>query len=212
MKKNLTTIALLVVVVFAFTACGASGQDENLVGTWRWVADGAYTYVFNYDGTGERGFAETNQTFTWATDGDRLEISRDQAMRREIQDETWTFFFFFYTLHMVNTKQEGVEFTYEREATDNPEELVGLWAWEADELYIVTLNGDGTGMRGRGSEAENFTWATDDGGTRLNIIRDTAPAGLIRGEMWTFEITEYTLTLTSRQDYNAPTLVYTRTQ
>ncbi|MCL2588921.1 MAG: DUF4352 domain-containing protein, partial [Oscillospiraceae bacterium] len=54
---------------------------EVLFGTWAWDVDGGYTYVFNADGTGTRGFAGDLETFEWHTAGDHLMIG----------NESWTF-------------------------------------------------------------------------------------------------------------------------
>jgi hypothetical protein len=213
MRKIFTFFTILAAMLFALAACGGAATDQydGLVGTWHWNADGAYVYTFNYDGTGERGFPETHQTFTWATRGDRLEITRDYILRpREIQNEAWTFYIYDYILTMTSNNQEDLYFVYERAATEHPEELVGVWAASLDSSYLVTLNEDGTGRRGRGSEAETFRWATDY--ERLNIIRDEAPVGMIRGEMWNFEVYEETLTLTNRQDEYAPERTFYRAE
>jgi hypothetical protein len=145
--KNLFFAALL----FVLAACGSSASDHDpeLIGTWLWTADGAYAYTFNYDGTGERGFYETNQTFTWATNGDRLEITRNNARRNEIENETWTFEYEDYTLHMNSNNRNNVYFTYTRAPEETDGSLLGRWAWNADPTFLYTFFMDGTGTRGR---------------------------------------------------------------
>ena len=56
-------------------------RAEALFGTWAWDMDDDYTYLFNADGTGIRGFSGDLEPFEWSTEGDHLMIGF----------ESWTF-------------------------------------------------------------------------------------------------------------------------
>lgn len=206
MKKFFASV-VLPLVFFALTACGG-GQDEALFGEWLWNADGAYIYVFNYDGTGERGFPETRETFTWNTNGDRLNISRDRAFRREIRNESWTFEIADSVLTIENRNVADVVHSYVFNDGEIYAALIGEWAWDLSPSYLYIFSSDGVGERGFPGEKSEFSWSvTDD---RLFIERHAAPHGEIRGELWTFDLYDDTLTITSLQEEIE--LTYTRTR
>ena len=77
MKKIATflMLILLLATVAMITGCGGGEQDEALVGTWAWDLEASYIYVFNEDGTGERGFPGHMTAFTWNTNGSRLNFT-----------------------------------------------------------------------------------------------------------------------------------------
>ena len=188
----------LVFLVVTLAGCAAE-YDEALVGEWNWSADGAYTYLFNYDGTGERGFPETRDPFTWSTRGTRLNIIRESPMRGEISDEIWEFEIYEYNLVIVNANHPPLNEThiyFPAVAGNNPA-LVGEWAWDGGEAFTYVFRANGTGTRGFSDEDDGFRWTADEG--RLNIIRDSAGRGEIRGELWSFEIDGDTLTITNLQ-------------
>lgn len=196
MKKLFGILAILVVGVL--TSCGfMEGQDESLVGEWRWNAEGAYSYIFNEDGTGERGFPETRGTFTWSTRGDRLSITRDRVMRREIRNEVWTYEIYDGILTKASRQEANVQFSYVFDDAEHNEALLGTWLWDLSENYTYVFNADGTGVRGFPDVRQPFTWTASD--ERLNIILARAPEGEIREEMWTFAVDNYTLSITSNQ-------------
>lgn len=193
MKRIFAIISILAIGLL--TAC-AGEQDEALFGTWRWDADGAYSYFFNYDGTGERGFSEVRETFTWSTSGDRLNINRDRAGRREIRNEVWTYEIRDGILTIASRQAANTQHSYFADELGQYGPLIGEWSWDADESFLYVFNADGTGTRG--FPADPFTWTTS--GDRLNILRERAPHGEIRGEIWTFTISNGALTITSLQE------------
>ena len=60
-------------------------QNSSLVGMWDWDTDSSFTYVFNADGTGRRGFTGAIHSFYWHTDGSNLYIDTG------IMVESWHF-------------------------------------------------------------------------------------------------------------------------
>ncbi|MCL2388338.1 MAG: DUF5640 domain-containing protein [Defluviitaleaceae bacterium] len=210
-KKIFMAIAVLTMAagLLMLTGCGLLIQhDEELVGTWYWNADGAYRYTFNADGTGERGFPETHQTFTWSTLGDLLVIYRDHSRRNEIANESWDFEIVDDVLTIRSHHAAKTNFSYVRGGTEQNEALVGRWRWDTNTSYIYTFHEDGTGTRNFPAPNDTFTWSTHE--DTLFITRDTLTAGIIRGEIWTFELGENTITITSQQTDEAPSLVYNR--
>ena len=83
----------------------------ELVGTWAWDEDSSYTYVFNADGTGTRGFASLNEDFQWGTmEGDHLII--DMGL---IGLESWTFTIQEGVLTIESRQVPGMVFSYTRQ-------------------------------------------------------------------------------------------------
>lgn len=76
------------------------------------------------------------------------------------------------------------------EPVQESEGIVGVWAWDALNMWQYDFNADGTGIRGVGAE-ETFTWRTE--GDNLLIETD------LMEESWTFVIEGDMMTLTSRQ-------------
>jgi hypothetical protein len=188
------------------TGCGES-RDEYLIGEWIWVGDAAYSYVFNYDGTGERGFPETRDPFLWDTGVlgmmnmgvGGLNLHRGNALRGEIQDETWTYVIYENTLYVTNTNRGHSDrsYSYISAITGQNPALVGSWHWADGEAFTVIFNEDGTGTRGVPGENDSFSWAADD--YRLVVLRDNPGRDEIRGELWVIEVEEDRLTLDSLQ-------------
>ena len=147
MKRILTIASVFVLMIGALvlTGCGGgSGQDEALVGTWYLSGsnDSHTTYVFNSDGTGSRSAYQFNETFRWTTNGDRLNVNRDNAPSGEIRNERWT-----YTvggagnsLTLDSQQETGWRFNYARVEQDNS--LVGNWNLY-DFFYVFNANGTG---------------------------------------------------------------------
>ncbi|MCL2195406.1 MAG: hypothetical protein FWB76_05585 [Oscillospiraceae bacterium] len=68
MRKIFTlALALLMAagMLLAFTGCGSPLSNHELVGTWIWDADTNVHYVFNGDGTGNRGGNSPYVTPSW---------------------------------------------------------------------------------------------------------------------------------------------------
>jgi len=117
MRKLLITIGVLALLIggLSLTACGGGEQDPAVVGTWEWDMMPEWRYVFNEDGTGDRGVPgiET-ETFTWSTNGDRLDIRRDQAPSGEIRNERWTYRISGTSLALDSQQDSTLSFTYNR--------------------------------------------------------------------------------------------------
>lgn len=186
--------------VLLFLSGCVTGLDEGLIGEWHWGADAAFTYVFNADGTGERGFPEDIQPFTWATSVQgRLNIDRVNAPRGEVREERWNFLIVGDELRMESRQVDGPEFVYIAVgAREHAAELSGGWAWDEYAGFTYIFNADGTGSRGFTDDREEISWFTS--GTRLHIYSPDATFG-VRGEIWTFSVESgpRTLTLQSEQ-------------
>jgi len=114
--KKVAMVALVVVMlmgVAAMTGCRRE-QDEALVGTWEWVFIDDYTYVFNADGTGTRGFTGAREGFTWSTNNDELRINRNSAPSGEVRNERWTYSIENNVLTIVSRHEAGLEYSYRR--------------------------------------------------------------------------------------------------
>ena len=71
--KSIVLALVLVVGIFAITACGNQGKE--LVGTWKndtTVKGYEFVYTFNADGTGEYDAAGTVMKFTYKVDGNKI--------------------------------------------------------------------------------------------------------------------------------------------
>ncbi|MCL2225760.1 MAG: DUF5640 domain-containing protein [Defluviitaleaceae bacterium] len=191
---------VLLFLVGLLAGCSA-GHNEYLIGEWLWAEDGAYTYVFNYDGTGERGFPENMAEFTWSTNRSRLNISHETTARNEIRDEVWDFEIYEGVLTITNDNRTAIErghsFSYFPAILENNDALIGTWAWEDDQQLTYIFSADGTGTRGFPGENDSFTWAADN--SRLNIIRYMAAQYEVRGEFWTLEQDGNRITITNSQ-------------
>jgi len=76
--------------------------------------------------------------------------------------------------------------------------LVGTWEWEVLGNYEWTFNADGTGIRGTTIDNMRFEWETDGDGLTVSFIGGVGSLG-VQHELWTYEISGNTLTVTSRQ-------------
>ena len=183
--KKLLFAFLLVLVAGLLSACGGEEHDEALFGTWIWDGNVSYTYIFNEDGTGQRGDADI-QEFSWSTSDDELTLD----FGRGILNDSWTYTITDYALNLTRRGGAGESFDYFR-VEHNPV-FVGTWAWEHDDMFEYVFNADGTGSLSFGPEEETFRWFT--AGSR--IIMNVGP---LIDEHWNFEIVGDVLTLDSRQ-------------
>lgn len=99
-KKKLFLVVLLVLI--STTVLTAQTQNTALIGTWSWVADHSYLYIFFADGQGRRGFPGEMETFNWSTSGNLLQIGIEQ----------WTFTITENTLTIVSRQVAGMAFSY----------------------------------------------------------------------------------------------------
>lgn len=184
-----------------FSACSAQ-NDELLVGTWHRAEEGAITYTFYADGTGERGFPEDRQYFTWGTTASgRLNIDRVGVAQGDggIREERWNYSIANGVLSLESRQVSGAEFVYVSAGAGGlAEELFGVWHWDERTEFAYLFAEDGTGVRGifRDETAEEISWFTNH--TRLHIYSPNATFG-VRGEMWTFSVDGDVLTLQSDQ-------------
>ena len=84
-------------------------HDSALFGTWDWDLNDGYTYVFNADGTGSRGFPGEIDTFEWSTEGDDHLIIGSGLMA-----ESWTFTVVGDMLTIDSRQVPGLIFSYIR--------------------------------------------------------------------------------------------------
>jgi len=179
----------------------AEHAEELLDTSWYWDANDDYTYVFNADGTGTRGFSGAMEQFEWRTDANSLIIVGTMMV------EGWTFSISGDVLTLNSLQTLGLSLSYIRSGADgaditfvppspagseHAEVLVGTWDWDTDDSYTYIFNADGTGTRGFTGEIESFEWATE-GDDHLIIGRGEL------AESWTFTIADGVLTIDSRQ-------------
>jgi len=79
-------------------------------------------------------------------------------------------------------------------------DLVGNWAWDADETYTYIFNSDRTGIRGWPGETDTFEWYIDGTNHLIIFFPDYNLA-----ENWTYSVSGNVLTIDSRQ---APGLTF----
>jgi len=80
-----------------FSACGNSQQDVDpsnpLIGQWEWTQDSLFTYTFNANGTGIRGYVDLDYTESfdwWTTHNDsRLHINIHNPAEDVLPSEAW---------------------------------------------------------------------------------------------------------------------------
>ena len=87
-----------------------------LVGTWTWDVYSGYRYVFNSDGTGNRGiFGEYLMEFTWSAEGNQLNIDIVGYLpANTIRNERWYFVIVGNVLTIESAQIEDMVFNYNR--------------------------------------------------------------------------------------------------
>ena len=182
---------------------GQATGYNGLIGFWLWN-DGPSVYIYNFEenGLGNRGFfcdgLDPNfvpqvEEFQWTVNDGVLTFDfGDQNI------ELWSYEISNGLLTLTSQLIEGLIYTYvrliEEEYVELYQEWIGVWYWEEYDSWYYEFLPEGRGSRpafplGR----ENFNWAiTADGGLLLAV-----EGGLF--EVWSFEIEEQVLTLTSRQ-------------
>ena len=181
----------------SFTRGGVLGDvSADIVGTWAWEDGIQWTYVFEADGTGTRGWPGEMETFYWgAVDGVlRMEFT-GQMQVGTFQNEWWAYTINDGIIRLESRHALGGEMAYYYilGAGISPvyEGLVGLWAWEDNNAWRYVFEPDGTGNRGADNEYETFVWGVS--GTTLEILPWGAPL-----EAWEFAMTADELRLESR--------------
>jgi len=118
MRKIIIAVSIIVLAVGALglTACGGGDQDPAVVGTWEWDFFPDHFYTFNADGSGSRGGVPgiADETFTWSTSGDRLNIRRDTVGSGEIRNERWTYSISGGSLTIESQQEAGLIFVLDR--------------------------------------------------------------------------------------------------
>jgi len=77
-------------------------------------------------------------------------------------------------------------------AIEHAAELVGTWAWDESDEYILVFYADGQGSRGFPGQTQSFEWQTEGDD---HLLRTTAAFT----ESWTFTVRDGVLTIDSRQ-------------
>jgi len=215
---GLTVVMLCSLVVLV--GCGSQDlSDHELVGEWAWDEAADFLYIFNEDGTGERGFSGLRETFTWSIPGDgRVRIRRDVAERGYIRNEQWDYTLVGDVFTISSRQVADMTFSYIRvdeTAADVPDgeiqlnyELIGTWAWDDNYTYTYVFNADRTGVRGFAGATETFTWSNPGDG-RITIRPDELPTGGIQYEQWDYTLIDNIFTISSRQ-VTGMTFSYTR--
>jgi hypothetical protein len=166
---------------------GGGNIDEERVGEWLFEGTADWTYIFNADGTGERGAVEI-QTFTWSVrNNDRIELNFGAGF----QNQSWNYTITGETLHMTNRGGDRESFNYFR--VGNNADLFGTWEWTYDDYLRYVFHSDGTGTHNFMGYTASFHWFT----ARENLIIDTGPRE--PNEHWHFSIMGDVLTIDSRQ-------------
>jgi len=122
MKRIMVVLAVVVLALFALTACGGPGDaDERFVGTWGFELSPDWTYEFRADGTGDRSSLTTldgpRDSFTWGVDGDTFNIHLDENPGtvdgvRVRQNEPYAFT---YSEGLLTLSLDGESWTYIRQ-------------------------------------------------------------------------------------------------
>ena len=173
---------------------------EEFLGTWLWFIDEVdtgvapeefYLYYFDEDGTGVRGIDDLRENFSWGVTADGI-LKIDVAGWFLVEE--WNFSIDNYVLSIVSRQVSAMEYSYVRVATEGMDKFVGRWTWDGDETWYYIFEADGYGSRsGFVGGREHFAWLVTVGGG-LAIATDGEGV-----EMWSYEIDDEELTLTSRQ-------------
>ncbi|MCL2398676.1 MAG: hypothetical protein FWC91_02890 [Defluviitaleaceae bacterium] len=184
MKKFLSL--LLLVMSMFLVGCGSRlYADSTFVGTWYWDDNVQFTYIFNADGSGQRGDAQIH-TFNWGTRNGELIINQGSAFR----NEEWS-----YSIdgRLMTLSSDQGTFRYLNSTPD--QRLVGSWI-NLEYIEQVNLNADGSGQfvafGGDPHENINFNWYSAN-----NIL--IQHLGPLEQGNWTFTVTGDTLILESLQ-------------
>ena len=82
--------------------------SEALLGTWAWLDDVTYLYVFNEDGTGTRGIGAAVEHFTWTANDAAGHID----MVLSAMTEEWSFIIVNSMLTLTSRQVGGVSYSY----------------------------------------------------------------------------------------------------
>jgi len=139
-------------------------QDEALTGTWRWNEYSGYSYVFNTDGTGTRGFSSEPENITWSTTETRLVINGEKDDNYRFS-ERWTYTINNGVLSVENQQSEDMKWSGIFDSMQQDSALLGEWIWEDERAvgeYLYIFNADGSGTRGLEDGIEEIVWSSTD--------------------------------------------------
>ena len=106
---------VFVTVSYAARIFADSVYVSPIVGTWAWDDDDGYIYIFNADGTGQRGFPRRMDSFNWFTAGTELRIDRHGHLPAGvIRHELWTFTINGDILTLASRQEASLVFSYNR--------------------------------------------------------------------------------------------------
>jgi len=183
---------------YYYTLAGVLGEvNQSLVGTWAWVEGVQWTYVFNEDGTGTRGWTGETDNFHWGVVDGVVRMEMQGALAAGMfRNEWWAYRIDDEVLRLESRHVAGYEMAYyyilDAGIGEANSALVGMWEWDEDYEWLYNFNADGTGTRGWYDELVEFTW-----GTEGNILRFLGWDGST--ESWDFEIIDGMLRLESHQ-------------
>jgi len=104
---------VFVAVDYAARIFADSVYISPLTGTWAWDEDNSFIYIFNADGTGQRGFPLAMENFTWSTNGTRLNIDLlGELSLFALRNERWTFSINGDVLTLESLQVDGMVFNY----------------------------------------------------------------------------------------------------
>jgi len=92
----------------------ANGESALAGTTWNWEDNAAFQYVFNADGTGQRGGGgATVEQFNWSAEGDHLQIESPdgEVLMFNVAQESWTYDILDGTL-TLESRQGGGTYVY----------------------------------------------------------------------------------------------------
>jgi len=107
-----------VLMPLAYAQTLFSTSVSPIVGTWVWDYDADYIYIFNSDGTGQRGFIVDGDidVFTWEVVGAQLHINLiGDILEGMIRNQVWNFTLADNVLTLESAQIEDVVFSYIRQ-------------------------------------------------------------------------------------------------
>ena len=127
-KLTALTLTALTIIILLLAACGnrnhleivepAEEIDMALVGLWRWDGMTIWRYIFNEDGTGERGINGVQiEQFTWSTVSNitlNINIVSELLFEEQLRYERWAYRIRGNQLTLESLQDETMIYTYFR--------------------------------------------------------------------------------------------------
>ena len=185
MRKFFFKLAVMAALFLA--GCGSSLYiDQAFVGTWHFIDDVRWTYVFEADGSGQRGDLQIHE-FAWGTRDGLLVLNHGTGFY-DVE------FIYAFDGNMLNLRDDTQSFNYFRFVPD--QSLIGTWVYLDGWPGEFTLNANGTGFfmpfLGAIDDREDFSWFNVGG---IFIEHH----GLLEQSKLTYTINNDVLVLESRQ-------------